>query len=214
MKYKDYRYNHNLLWRVPFTSVYNMPVIEPADIDIEELRQTECIGFDRAVQYGCKGKGVHFYLDDFKFERIWNNISRYVDLLSESAYMLTPDFSMFTDWPFPVQIFNNYRGKYVGRYMQDCGINVIPTVCWSDGLSYDYAFDGLPTGGIVSISSVGAKRHEELFSQGYNAMIEALKPKAVLVYRDSYDIPKVGNEEIIEITCFSKRERERIENGR
>ena len=88
--------------------------------------------------------GVHFYLDDYQFERVWASPTRYVKLLRQYSCVLSPDFSLYTDMPMAMQIWNTYRSRLLGQYWQDNGINVIPTVSWSDERSYSFCFDGLP----------------------------------------------------------------------
>lgn len=114
------------------------------------------IGFNYAAS--CKNrdnKGVHFFLDDYQFDRVWHNWKRYGALLSQYEAVMTPDFSMYTDWPVAVQIWNHYHKHFVGAYMQSLGIRVYPTICWSDERSFDWCFDGEPAGGCVAVSSVG-----------------------------------------------------------
>ena len=47
--------------------MYDIPVIEP-----EEYHHVEWIGFNSArTTQKRKGKGIHFFLDDYQFMRIW-----------------------------------------------------------------------------------------------------------------------------------------------
>lgn len=95
------------------------------------------------------GVGVHFFLDDYQFERIWNNPVDYCTMLSDYDCVLTPDFSLYTNMPIAMMIWNTYRSRLIGQMMQDYGCTVIPTVSWAGADSYDFAFDGLPTGGTM-----------------------------------------------------------------
>ena len=101
--------------------------------------------------------GIHFFVDDYLFERVWNDPARYALLLSDFRAVMTPDFSLFTDYPLPVQIYNHWRKHLLGAYWQDRGLTVIPSVCWSDKSSFDWCFDGEPVGGTVAVSSVGTQ---------------------------------------------------------
>ena len=52
------------------------------------------IGFNYAKT--CKeptGKGVHFFLDDYQFNRLWTDIDRYIPMLQKFRYVMSPDFS-------------------------------------------------------------------------------------------------------------------------
>ena len=126
-------------------------------------------------------------MDDYLFERVWNDPVRYALLLSDFRAVMTPDFSLFTDYPLPVQLYNHWRKHLLGAYWQSRGITVIPSICWSDEASFDWCFDGEPVGSTVAVSSVGAQKNPEarrLFLAGYREMMERLKPSKVLFFGD------------------------------
>jgi hypothetical protein len=130
-------------------------------------------------------KGIHFYIDDYQFERIWSSPEKYMDRLAKFDCVLTPDFSLYVDMPIAMQIWNVYRSRLIGQMMQDNGITVIPTLSWSDSRSYDFCFDGIPTGGTVSVSTVGVKRDDDAMGYWMAGMDEALKlikPDSVVCY--------------------------------
>ena len=151
------------------------------------------------------GKGVHFYVDDYRFEAIWHNWKRYGAMLSKFDAVMSPDFSMYTDWPKAVQIFNHYRKHFIGRYLQEQGVRVYPTICWSDESSYDWCFDGEPVNSCVSVSSVGTQHNpvsRKLFLKGYDAMLERLKPETIVFYGD---VPKECRGNIVNIRPFQDK---------
>ncbi|WP_417041152.1 DUF4417 domain-containing protein [Ellagibacter isourolithinifaciens] len=45
------------------------------------------------------GKGCHFFIDDYQFERLWQRPERYLDVLRGYDCVLTPDFSLYMDMP-------------------------------------------------------------------------------------------------------------------
>lgn len=130
-------------------------------------------------------KIVHFFSYDYKFVRYWNQPDRYIPRLSEFQAVLSPDFSLYTDMPVAMQIYNHYRKHWLAAYWQMHGITVYPTIAWSTPDSYDWCFDGEPTGGIVAVSSVGTQKNKEskrLFLQGYEEMMKRLDPQFVIFY--------------------------------
>ena len=134
--------------------------------------------------------GVQFFLYDHQFERVWNYPQRYADRLKEFGAVLTPDFSMYFDFPKAVQIFNHYRKHWCGAFWQMYGATVIPTITWALPDSYDWCFDGEPEGGIVAVSNVGVmqnKEYRKLFMDGYNEMLTRLQPKEVLFFGHIFD---------------------------
>lgn len=154
------------------------------------------------------GKGVHFFLDDYQFNVLWNNINKYINILSQFKYVMSPDFSTYTDFPKTIQIYNHYRKHWVGAYLQSAGIQVIPTISWSTPDSFQWCFDGEPEGGTIAVSSVGtanSKAKKELFLTGYNAMIERLNPEIILFYGK---VPEECKGNIINIKAFQDKWKE------
>lgn len=132
-----------------------------------------------------KSEGVSFFLDDYQFERVWNRPEKYTDILKKYKCVLAPDFSLFTDFPKSVQIFNHYRKHWVARYWQDNGLKVIPTIAWSDEESFNWCFDGEPTQSVVAVSTLGCWKNAETkkaFLLGYEKMKEVLNPSKILVF--------------------------------
>ena len=163
---------------------YGIPVIQPVRLE----RYLPWISFNQALTFPQKKRaqyGVHFFVDDYLFERAWRDPPRYALLLSEFAAVTTPDFSMFTDWSKAVQVYNHWRKHQLGAYCQSEGVTVIPTICWSDTDSYDWCFDGEPKGGTVAVSSVGTQKNPDAkrcFGEGYATMMERLQPSKILLF--------------------------------
>ena len=129
------------------TGKFDTPRIVP-----EACNADSFIGFNYAKS--CKDpqrKGVHFFIDDYQFTRLWTNPDAYLNMLRAFKCVFTPDFSTYTDFPKAVQIWNHYRKHWLGAYWQSNGITVIPTISWSDESSFDWCFDGEPVGGAVAV---------------------------------------------------------------
>lgn len=194
---------------------YDIPAIKPTtNVNIREL---EWIPFNYAKT--CKtpeGKGVHFYVDDYQFLRLWNRPDDYIYLLSKFSAVCSPDFSMYTNMPAALQIYNHYRKHWLAAYWQMHGINVIPTICWSDNESFSWCFDGDPKNSIISISSVGTqqgKLSKELFLNGCREAIKRLEPSEILWHGKCPE--GLGNDvDIVTISPFYKELARRCGNGR
>ena len=189
---------------------YGIPEIEPTTYN-----PCDFLAFNYAKT--CKkpdGKGVHFFLDDYQFNCLWNNPDTYMNMLSKFAHVLSPDFSTYTDFPKALQIYNHFRKHWLGAYMQMYGIDVIPTISWSDRESFEWCFDGEPVGGAVAVSSVGvmnSKTKKELFLDGYNEMIRRLQPETIIFYGM---VPEECEGNIVKIKSFGEELTERKKNGR
>lgn len=145
----------------------------------------DLISFNYVLNTDAFDKGVHFYIDDYQFERVWANPHQYIDRLRQFDCCLTPDFSMYLDMPLAMQLWNVYRSRLIGQIMQDNGIIVIPTLQWSDKRSYEFCFDGIEPGGVVSVSTIGVKKNPNQKRVWYDGMDEAMariNPRHVVVY--------------------------------
>lgn len=168
---------------------FDIPEIRP----VYELSVKEWIGFNYANSFNEKKKqdtGVNFFLDDYQFERLWNAPNKYIRSLSKFNALASPDFSLYSDFPKAVQIFNHYRKHWLARYWQDMGMTVIPTISWSDEESFDWCFDGEPVGGIVMVSNCGCMKRQDTkegFLKGYTEMLNRLQPKQVLFFAHTFD---------------------------
>lgn len=163
---------------------YQMPFIYKDDVVPSGI-----IDFCRAVSSHDYLRGVHFYLDDYRFERLWNNPFRYIPILRRFHCVFTPDFSIFHDMPLPMKIWNVYRSRLLGQIMQQAGIRVIPTVSWAEKESFDFCFDGLEPGGTISVSSVGIGRNakrRKLYEDGFLAMANKIAPKTIIEYGEKH----------------------------
>ena len=163
--------------------LYSIPEIMPEDVKIDGVGFIP-FNYVKTTQSRA-GKAVHFFLDDYQFTRVWNDPDRYVKPLSEFDFVLSPDFSMYTDMPRAMQIYNHYRKHWLAAYWQAHGIKVIPTICWSDADSFEWCFDGEPTHSTVAVSSVGCLQQRgalDGFMAGYNEMLRRLEPERVIFY--------------------------------
>lgn len=164
---------------------YQMPVIEGEDHIPSGL-----MGFNYALNSKDPEKGIHFYVDDYQFERIWNDPHKYINILRDFDCVLTPDFSLYMDMPMSMKIWNVFRSRLIGQMMQDEGLTVIPTVSWAEPETFDFCFDGLPEGGVMSISTVGIKQDKNAFKiwkAGTEELLKRKKPSALLVYGGAVD---------------------------
>lgn len=179
---------------------YDIPIIEPT-----KITENNFIGFNEVLSSKQNNCGVHFFLDDYQFQRLWNTPDRYIEKLQNFNCVLSPDFSLYTDYPTALQIYNHYRKHWIGAYLQLYGIEVIPTICWSDEKSFEWCFDGEPIGGTVAVSSVGTQKNKiakELFLKGYKEMIERLQPETIIFYGR---VPEECEENIINIKSFQEK---------
>lgn len=177
---------YNLEYYLPSLTAgkYDIPTISPVLYKPDHL-----IGFNRLSEADNLA-GIHFYLDDYQFERVWKRPEYYIDKLSRFDCVLTPDFSLYQDMPLAMMIWNVYRSRLLGQMMQQLGLTVIPTVSWADNDSFGFCFDGLPSSSTLSISTIGVKKSDKanrMWQRGVLEMIARLHPKQLLIYGGEVD---------------------------
>ena len=166
---------------------YDIPIINPIEMDVENV---PLIGFNYALtERHPENKILHFFVDDYQFERVWYRPDAYLNLLRKFKAVISPDFSIYSDFPNAIRIYNVYRSQWLGAYFQENGVNVIPNVMWSDESSFDYCFDGTPRNALVCISTVGSFGNygdPEGWMKGYKKALEVLNPSYILLYGKKY----------------------------
>ena len=183
------------------TGRYHIPAIAPDSTVPEQL-----IDFCCSIRSSHFSSGVHFFLEDCRFERVWRMPRRYIPHLRKFSVVLSPDFSLYMDMPAAMKIWNVYRSRLLGQMMQRAGCRVIPTVSWAEPESYEYCFDGITPGSPVAVSTVGtmfSAKCRKAFLDGYAAMTARLNPCRVIVYGKVPDEIKNGNCDIISFSNTS-----------
>ena len=159
------------------TNKYGIPDIKKDEFEVKEL-------IPYRVDSNRNGT-AHFFLDDYRFERCWRKPDSQIEELKKYDGVLSPDFSMYTNYPQAMQIWQVYRNRWCACYWQSLGIKVIPTISWSDEQSFKYCFLGVQKGSTVAIGTVGVLNNEyakTLFMQGFKEMLKQLEPKEILIY--------------------------------
>lgn len=182
--------------------IYRIPLIKP-----EKYVETTWIPFHKAgyQQYNREEYGLHFYAYDYQFTNLWTQREKYKTLLPQFKAVMSPDFSLYIDWPLMVQMWNHYRKHLLATWMQSIGCTVYPVIRWTDESSYEWCFDGDPMGGTVCVSSVGFmkdKKLKNMFIDGYIAMMDILKPSTIIFYGE---IPQQCTGNIVPIEPFYKQ---------
>lgn len=188
---------------------YDIPVIEPV-YELPEIKQW--ISFNYVLSDDKpEGKAVHFFIDDYQFERIWNNPENYVEKLKQYVCVATPDFSPYGDMPMALQIYNHYRKHWVGAFLQQSGVTVIPTIRASSSInSHDWFLDGEPKESIIIMSNMWSS-NEDVEAQGNDLdkiIEEKLHPKKIFVYGHKNGDDSDTSAEVEYIPFFTDKFRE------
>jgi len=183
-----FRYDVCKSWLVAdaeFVGTFGFPKLQGSS-----AKPDKAIPFDRALRTTIKSQWVHFYLDDHRFECLWYNPNAYLKRLQAFEGVISPDFSVYTTMPLAQQIWNTYRNRALGYWLQKNGVTVIPNVQWGDERSYSFCFDGIPKQSAVAVSTYGCirNRHDRFyFKKGLKKMVDTLKPSSIINHSNTPD---------------------------
>lgn len=177
------------------TGAYNLPVVGTDAVPTAD----SLIPFNRAKTCTRRDVGVHFFIDDYQFERVWKSPQLYVEMLKRYRFVCAPDFSLYLDMPMAAKIWNVYRSRLITAYWQKQGVKVVPVLQWAEPATFDFCFTGITPGGTVAVSTLGAARNKltkQLLAIGMREAITRLHPKRVLLYGTPIDF-NFGDIEVV-----------------
>lgn len=202
------------------TGQYGFPYLPPVRANFDGLKKLKAVSFQKATKEKRPKEAVcHFFADDYIFERVWNDTDRYIEMLSYFKYVCSPDFSIYSQMPLTLQLYNTYRNRAVANYLTANGLSVIPTVSWCDKESYEWCFDGLPHSSTLAVSTNGCffESGIKAFQDGFKAMCDTLEPYNVLIIGRELPLPGVNVDVVYmesEGQITEQKAKEVIENGR
>lgn len=166
---------------------FQMPIVKKQDFNIDDvglisISDTKYNDIDIN-----RKKGVHFFVDDYKFEAVYRNPERALVRLSQYAFLCTPDFSTYTNMPYWRQLESVAHSRWCGAFWQDQGQNVLPTISWGKPDSYEFSFGAIEKYSMVAIGMIGCKHSKEEFLAGYNVMLKTIEPSKILCFGKPFD---------------------------
>lgn len=143
---------------IDYSSVYEFPKVNYAN----EI-PNKMIPFNYAKTTKNKSDyWVHFYIDDYQFNRIWHNPKKYINLLKQFKGVIEPDFSIYANLPKAEQVYAIYKQRFMSAYFSKNGIKVIPNITWSDDASFEFTLQGIPKNNVVCTSTNGMRFDKKL----------------------------------------------------
>lgn len=146
---------------------------------------------------------VHFFVDDYQFERVWNKPELWAEKLRGFAVVLTPDFSALEGLPEEVNLYNAWRSARVGQIWQEAWIDedtqLVPTLIYTNEKDVVRATRLLAPFGWYAISTTGIRTTSE-FERFTNGLLQASKelvPRGLIVFGDDERIPRLAINEIL-----------------
>lgn len=178
-------FNAFLVIMARFAGLFEFPCILPT-YDVPN----RLISFSKAISCKDFDQWVHFYEDDHLFERLWRNPKNYLEMLKRFNGVILPDFSLYRDMPFVMQLWNIYRSRAIGHWLQRKGVKVIPNIRFGDRRTYRVCCDGISERCVVAVGSHGTMRNRldrKIFLDGLDAVVKRLKPTVIVVYGTAPD---------------------------
>ena len=194
---------------------YGFPTVRSS----ENFSCSDLIGFHLSKKMkSCDlGKAVHFFLDDYKFEQIWTRPRDFIHTFLTYGNIISPTFSIWSNQPYSLNLFNMYRSRWCTRFFQEFGINVLVDCRWSDESSYDYAFSSIEKHSPVIVNTVGTKYldNRKMFVDGFEEMLRVVEPSKLYVYGEY--MPLHFDKYFDEVTYFDsfwKKQRDKIKENK
>ncbi len=166
----------------PTVGKWDISLVKKQALPIDNVKLIACSDTRANDKAENKKNGVHFFVDDYRFENTYDRPKQPLARYSQYAFLLTPDFSLYGEFQLWRQLENVGKSRWVGAYWQDHGLTVIPTISWSTSRSYDFCFDGVEQNATVAVGMIGCKSTKMNFLRGYSAMLERLQPEKIIVF--------------------------------
>lgn len=166
---------------------WQIPIVERQYLDLENVDLIACSDTRLNETEDNRSKGVHFFVDDYRFTGIYRNPERSLARLSQYKFLLTPDNSTYTNMNYWRQLESVAHSRWVGAFWQDQGQIVIPTITWSDRRSFEFCFDGVEKYSIVAVGMIGCKKSRQEFMLGYDEMLSRIEPEAIICFGEPFE---------------------------
>lgn len=187
----------------PVCGRWGIPIVKKQPIDLSTISlipYSDTRSNDSKLHKKC---GVHFFVDDYRFESVYRNPEKSLRKLSQYAFLLTPDYSTYADMNPWRQLESIAHSRWCGAFWQRERLTVIPTISWSTPSSYAFCFDGVEKHSIVAVGMVNCKRNKIGFLRGYNAMVERIEPEAIICFGEPY-VEMQGKIVVVDYLPFGK----------
>ncbi len=177
-----------LFMRNKFESIgkWGLPIIKKQELNTDNIMLVACSDTRKNDRDENKHKGVHFFVDDYRFQGVYDNPERTLDRYSQYAFLLSPDYSTYSDMDLWRQLESVGKNRWVGAYWQSKGLTVIPTISWGLSQSYEFCFDGVEKGSVVAVGMVGCKQSKFHFMRGYSEMLKRIEPEKIICFGEPF----------------------------
>ena len=160
---------------------WGFPIIRRQKLDLSKIELISCADVTKNDTDNLD-KGVHFFVDDYRFEGIYKHPEKSLERFGKYKFLLTPDYSLYAEMEPWRQIESIGKSRWVGAKWQKEGKIVIPTVSWGLTRTYEFCFDGIEKNCIVAVGMIGCKKNKTAFLRGYFQMLTKIEPEAIICF--------------------------------
>lgn len=113
----------------------------------------------------------HFYIDDYKIEPLWKSPDKLLDSRHRFHGVIEPNFTIGSDSPKALAIWQIYRKRWLSRFWQRHGLNIMVDL-FLDPFYLDLALIGVPHGWISYAIRGESQWHLADYKLYYNRAVE------------------------------------------
>ena len=165
---------------LPCEGEFEIPIIHRESLPQGEIDLVACSRTRWSETAANRKKGVHFFVDDYRFRCLRYDVTRNLEKYGQYAFLLSPDFSRYSEMPTWQVIDAIGMNRWCGAVWQKMGYRVIPSVGWATPYTYRFCFKGVERNAPVAITTNGNRRAKRAYLHGYDAMLDALDPSTII----------------------------------
>jgi hypothetical protein len=169
---------------IEFTSKNQFPIVEPYSGNLPEML-CSVHRLRKKPESLLRNQCGHFFTSDSHIEPFWKYPFRYIQWLRKLGFVISTDFSLYTNMLLMQKLWNSFRNKLMTAVFQRNGLNAIPAPSWGDLQNIELYMEGWPKASIIAINSTGVgldKRCRYIWLEGYHAVLDILKPIHIIRY--------------------------------
>ncbi len=177
-----------MLQGAEYAQPLGMPKLAPVRVDPDKL-----IAFSDAMSPKWHGFDcfVHFFEDDCRIERFWNNPKAYVNKLSKFQGVIGLDYSVCWDFPVALKDYNHWRNSVCTHWLQQQLFCAVPQARCED-TNYKSVLAGFPKHSTIAIGARSMVRRLDdraILKKSVEHIVDFLEPANILWYgSDQYGV--------------------------
>lgn len=190
-----------------YTKPLGMPKLAPVSANPCRL-----IAFSDAMATSCHDFDcfVHFFEDDCRIERFWNNPKAYINKLTKFQGVVGLDYSVCWDFPVALKYYNHWRNSVCTYWLQQHLSCVVPQARCEDK-DYESVLAGFPKHSTIAIGARSMVRNpadREVLMSSIKHIVDFLEPENLLWYgSDQYGVADYPRSKGIQVHVYPAKGR-------